>query len=1035
MSNFSEKSLVEDYIIKQLQDKGWHLVPADELERESFEEPLLINNLIRAIQRINKELNVGDEEISKVLNELNLVVSGQEGAKRILNFYKFGVPIKFEKERVIKYVQLFDFSAGEILNQVQNDNIKDEIASPLDKLGARNDAWVSNNEFLVTKQVNYSGKEKIRTDIMLYVNGIPLINIECKDPTKPGGTWFDAYKQIKDYENIVPELYKYVQIGVAAEARAKYFPIASWQDDVKKYEWREGIKDSIDATIEMLKPQKLLDIVKNFFFSRIEYGNATKVITRYMQYRAANKIVNRVLGNLAGEEDKNKGLIWHWQGSGKTLTMIFAAHKLYYNSILENPTIFFIVDRIELEEQLYTEFYSLDILRPEIIGSVDELQKVLSYDSYRGKRGIFITLIHKFRKEELNVLQKYLEKVSQDKTTIMNRQNVIAFVDEGHRTQYGLLAAQMNAILRNAFFFAMTGTPISKPKHGRDTYEQFAYLPEEPYLDRYFILESIKDGFTTKIVYQPRLEELHLKKDMLETFLEVELDEIPEFARTEVEAKTKARLNPINVFLENQTRIAQIAQDIAQHFKENVDGKFKAMIVAASRKACVYYKNELAKHLPKSYYDVVMTSERSDNEIIYGYVREAREKYDGKDYKSTLKEIIDKYKKDDFPKILIVTDMLLTGFDVPQLQVMYLDKPLKEHRLLQAIARTNRPYGDEKEAGIIIDYVGILKEFKRALEIYCKDDKADFANALNDYDSIKQEFKSLIDEISGIFGSLTQNYERSTLLKALEILTTDVQNEEQFVDKYRNLRRLFELLGPDIQKLKYFDIYKWISAIYTYYMKTVMRKASVDAYVQKFYEKTVKFVYKTTDVEKIDKELPIIAFDEEYLGKLEEKIKSKKEKAANMLFTLQRFVLVEKYKDPIYESLADHVERMIKYWAEKTKDYERIYKEGVKVVENINTLRERQRKLGFDKLEYAMLLNLETQFGEGKILIDEVKILRSELDKHMFPGWLKQVTVRKAIERTVRRFVRKFKSKHDMTLKDIDALYNKLIESVKNYGA
>jgi type I restriction enzyme R subunit len=759
MAKFDEKHLVEDYIIEQLKNVGWRFVPADQLERESYEEPLLVSTLVRCIQKVNKDSRLGDEEISKVLNELKLVTSGQEGAKRILNYYKFGVPVKFEKERVIKYVQLFDFNlpsplrlrSGQALpSPLKGEGIRGGI-SPLkgegiegrvsslkgegttslksSPLTGEDKGGGGNNEFVVTRQVYYSGRDKIRTDIMLYVNGIPLVNIECKDPTKPGVSWYDAFVQIKDYENIVPELYKYVQIGIAAESKAKYFPVVPWQDkdSVKYHEWRSiyashcekqsdeailkdeiatpsarndklekrirngGEQNSIDATIEILEPNRLLDIVKNFLFSRVEMGNATKVITRYMQYRAANKIVERVLINLRYKDEiaspsarndrggaglamteirKDKGLIWHWQGSGKTLTMIFAAHKLYYDIRLENPTIFFIVDRIELEEQLYTEFYALDIMQPEIIQSIADLQDVLKYDNYRGKRGIFITLIHKFRPDELARVQKQLEDISENRDTIMTRKNVIAFVDEGHRSQYGMLAAQMKAILKNAFAFALTGTPISKPKHGRDTYLEFAYPPDEQYLDRYFIVDSIRDGFTVKIVYQPHLEkDVHLKKDMLETFLEVELDEIPEQARSDVEEKLKQKLNPINVFLENRERIEQIAEDIASHFRENVDGKFKAMIVAASRKACVYYENALKKYLPREYFDVVMTSEHDDADIIYGHVREARERYDGKDYKSTLKKIIEKFKENEHPKILIVTDMLLTGFDVPQLQL------------------------------------------------------------------------------------------------------------------------------------------------------------------------------------------------------------------------------------------------------------------------------------------------------------------------------------------------------------------------------
>jgi len=1009
MGNFTEKSIVEDYIVQKLQEKGWRFVPANALERDSYEEPLLIPNLRRALERINKESGIGDEEINKALNELKLTGTGIEGAKRILNFYKFGIPVKFEKEKVVKYIQLFDFQSLE------------------------------NNEFIVSRQVYYYGREttclsagrrQVRTDIILYVNGIPLVNIECKNPTSLTESWYTAYRQIKDYERLVLELYKYVQIGVGAESIARYFPIVPWQDEPMTHEWHEEEKDSIDSIVEMLSRNILLDIVKNYLFYREERGEATKVITRYMQYRAANKIVNRVVKNFRGEEVKNKGLIWHWQGSGKTLTMIFAANKLYYMEELENPTIFFIVDRIELEEQLYKEFYSLDIVKPEIIGSVDELKKILQFDDYRGKRGVFITLIHKFRPEELKELYKELEEVTRYKETIMNRKNVIAFIDEGHRTQYGLLAAQMKSILKNAFFFALTGTPISKK--GRDTYLEFSYPPDEVYLDRYFITDSIRDGFTVKIAYQPRLEEkVRLKKDLLEAFLETEFEELPEDVREEIEDKVKKRLSAIKVVLENPERIKVIAKDIAEHFKENIDGKFKAMVVAGSRKACVLYKKELDKHLPPEYSEIVMTYTVDDELLIRQYAEELIARNSGKDINDIRKATVEKFKEETFPKILIVTDMLLTGFDAPILQVMYLDKPLKEHRLLQAVARTNRPYKDLKEAGLIIDYVGILKEFKKALEMY---NEEDIKLALTSFDGIREEFVILVKEILEILKEVPRNYERETLLKACEVLTTEKEKEKEFIEKYKNLRKVFELLGPDDIKLEYFEDYKWISAIYTYYMKIVIQKPPVEGYVERYYEKTVRFIHKATEIEKLETDLPIVAFDEGYLKALEERVKSRKEKAANILFTLNRLVLVERHRNPIYESLVEKVERLLELWKEKTKDYERIYKEGEIAINEIKSLSERQKSLGFSDLEYSLLLALEEKFGKDEKLLNEVRNISEELKNYMFPGWFNQPTVEKNVEREVRRFVRGLKGKYSMTLEEMDELYKKLIERVKNYG-
>ncbi|MGH7800999.1 MAG: type I restriction enzyme subunit R domain-containing protein, partial [Thermodesulfobacteriota bacterium] len=527
-------------------------------------------------------------------------------------------------------------------------------------------------------------------------------------------------------------------------------------------------------------------------------------------------------------------------------------------------------------------------------------------------------------------------------------------------------------------------------------------------------------------------KEVHLKKDMLEAFLETELEELTDGIKEYVEERIKKRLNAIKLVLENPKRIKIISEDIASHFKENIDGKFKAMVVAGSRKACAIYKEALDKHLPKQYSEVVMTYTREDEEAIVKRFKEASARYEGREYEELRKEIRESFVEAEFPKILIVTDMLLTGFDAPILQVMYLDKPLKEHRLLQAIARTNRPFKDLKEAGIVIDYVGILKEFKKAFEMYSEED---IKGALFNYDSVREEFTNLIKEISEILDSVPKNYERETLLKAVEILTSDEEKGKEFIEKYKNLRKTFELLGPNEIKVEYFEDYKWLSAIYIYYMKVVMQKPVYEEYVQRYYDKTVRFIHKTTEIEKLEKELPEIAFDENYLKALEEKVKSRKEKAANILFTLNRLVLVERHRNPIYESLVDRVERLLEMWKEKSRDYERIYREGARVYGEISSLSERQRALGFSDLEYSVLLSLEEKLGKGEELAKEVKSLSKGLKNYMFSGWVNQTTVRKDVERDVRRFARVIKKKQNLSLTEMDSLYEKLIENVKNYGA
>ncbi|MHB1377605.1 MAG: type I restriction endonuclease, partial [Candidatus Humimicrobiaceae bacterium] len=258
---FTEKSLVEDYIIDKLKEKGWRFVNADSLERVSYEEPLLISSLSRNIGAINEKSGIGNEDINKVINILKLTGTGVEGAKSILNYYKFGIPIKFEKEKTVKYVELFDF---------QN---------------------TGNNEFIVSRQVYYQGRDFIRVDIVLYINGIPVSNIECKNPLIVSENWHTAYKQIIDYKNTIPELYKYIQIGVAAEATARYFPVVTWKEEILTSMWRCEGKDAIDSTVEMLSCSTILDIIQNYIFLRTEREEASKIMCRYMQYAASNKIV------------------------------------------------------------------------------------------------------------------------------------------------------------------------------------------------------------------------------------------------------------------------------------------------------------------------------------------------------------------------------------------------------------------------------------------------------------------------------------------------------------------------------------------------------------------------------------------------------------------------------------------------------------------------------------------------------------------------------------------------------------------------
>ncbi len=1006
--SFKEKNIVEDYFAGELKKLGWTPVLSSDLPRESFEEPLLLIILDRKLKEINADLNIGPEEIKQTINELKFKTSGQQGIKDVLDFFKFGVPIKHEKERVVQYVQIFDYKN------------------------------VPNNEFTVSRQVRFqNGDNFIKADIVLYVNGIPLVIVECKNPAALSTDWLTAYRQIKtDYEPKVPELFKYMQIGFAVETLAKYFPIVPWREDAQIYEWKEEGKNSVDSALAMLRPDVLLDILRNFLFFRIENGAATKVMTRYMQYRAANKMAARVSDNMAGRSDKNKGLIWHWQGSGKTLAMIFAAFKIRLMRGMANPTIFFVVDRDELQEQLQNELNAVG-LKPFLIDSAQKLKDVISHDDFRGRRDILLTLIHKFRPGEMDELVKELAK---SEHSLRGRKNVVAFIDEGHRSQYGTLAGQMEQILKNAFMFAFTGTPIAKGG-GRNTYKEFSYPPDERFLDKYFITDSMADKFTVQIAYEPHLEkDVHLKKDELDAFVNSQLEEIPEDIRDTVETGVRRRLDAITIHLENPERISKTAKDIAEHFVQNVDGRFKAIVVACSRKACVHYKKELDKHFPGSYSEIVMSFTPEDNKdpdkkIIADYAVELLARNRGKDIERIRKESVASFKEEEFPKILIVTEMLLTGFDAPILQTLYLDKPLREHRLLQTIARTNRPYKGLKEAGLIVDYVGILKDFKRAFAMYTEED---LKNILSTTGDLKKEFICAVKEALSFFSGLEKKFDRPALLKAVEVLTADVDDKDvgkSFIEKYRKMRRLFELLGPEDLKLEYLSDYRWLTGVYLYYTKEALKTADdTEIMIEKYFRRTVDKIYSATEISEINKNLPQISFDEKYFEKLSQKINSKEEKAANIVFTLNKFVLVDKQHNPIYISIAEKVQALIDKWRQKNKDYELIFKEGSDIVADIDKLKLRQKELNFSDLEYSILLVMERELGAKKELIEDVRQITSAIEKEMFRGWVLHSTARHNIERELRVFLRKVKVKYEIPYEKLDGMFSVLKESISEYG-
>jgi len=993
MMKMLEKKLIEDWVIEKLKERGWDYVEAEKLNRLSFDEPLLIEIFKRKIKEINKDVELTESDLKAVINKLKYSSTNQNGHKEILRYFKYGVPIKTEKEKIVKEIQIFDYKNFE------------------------------NNNFIVTNQFRFSGRENIRLDILLFVNGVPLVNIECKNPYTDKRNYYDAYKQIKRYEKIAPELYKYIQIGIGFAEVVKYFPIVPWLDDVNQAIWKwEGYEED-EAIFEMLKPETLLDILKNFIFIREFKGEMTKVIARYMQYRATNKIYQRVMDNLNGKTNKNKGLIWHWQGSGKTLTMIFSAYKLYFE--LGKPTIFFIVDRKDLEKQFDDELKALDLgkLDYEKIESINALSEVLTHDNYKGKRGSFLTLIHKFNLEE-----EFLLNELEEKGEIKERKDIICFLDEVHRTQYGKLALKMKNVLKNAFFFGFTGTPISYID--RNTYKEFGYIDEkEFYLDKYFIDEAEKDGFIVPLIYELRKEKIRLKDEDLEWYLEqIDVEDISDEAELKVlKEEVKRKINEIKLFLENPKEIEEICQDLATHFKENFDGKYKGLIVTGSRKACVRYKRILDKYLPPEYTELVMTFTQNDEEEIEEYRKELINRFQINDTDEIILKIRDKFEKEENPKLLIVTEMLITGFDEPKLGVLYLHKLLKNHRLLQTIARVNRPYL-EKVAGLIVDYVGIFKYLRKAFKVYLDEDVRVIEKKIINKEDAFDEFIKNFEEIKKIFEGIKMDFEKSSFDDALKILKKE-EVGDKFITLYKNLRKWYEILAPDEKMIHYLKDYKWLTAIYEYYKKLI-RPEIDESKLEKYFQRTINLIHDLIEVLEIRKRTPAL-LDLNYIKSLKEANLTKEQKTIGIIYAL-RYICIINRRNPIYKSIAEKVKELIKRWQEDQISIDELDFEVNQLLDYLDEKEEEKQKTSLNEIEFGIKLILEKNEKIKKEEVEKIaKEIYEKIKSNLFKDWSKNPVMLKEISRKIREYLAGKRKDYDLNYEEFDKLHKEIFEFLK----
>lgn len=695
---------------------------------------------------------------------------------------------------------------------------------------------LAQNQYIVTQQFIYrAGPTERRADLVLLVNGLPLVLIEAKTPVKKCISWVDGAVQVHDdYEKFVPELFVCNVFSVATEGKAYHYgsiglPVKDWGPwhlDGNGEDGQHHPLKSLKLSAEsMLRPHVVLDILGSFtLFATDKKKRRIKIICRYQQYEAANKIVERVLAGYP-----RKGLIWHFQGSGKSLLMVFAAQKLRMHAGLKNPTVLIVVDRIDLDTQITGTFTGADIPNLEKADTREKLQQLLAQDV----RKIIITTIFKF---------------GEATGSLNDRSNIIALVDEAHRTQEGDLGRKMREALPNAFLFGLTGTPINRAD--RNTFYAFgADEDEKGYMSRYGFEESIRDGATLKLHFEPRLIDLHIDKAALDAAYKDLTGGLSDLDKDNL-AKTAAKMA---VLVKTPERIRKICEDIVEHFQTKVEPNgFKGQIVTFDRESCLLFKAELDKLLPPEATDIVMSVQASDKKehpeyAVYDRSRDEEER------------LLDRFRDPADPlKLIIVTAKLLTGFDAPILQAMYLDKPLRDHTLLQAICRVNRTYSEQKTHGLIVDYLGIFDDVAAALEFDDQSVKQVVSNIQELKDKLPEAMQKCLAFFSGCDRSL-QGYEG--LIAAQQCLPNN-EVRDNFAAEYSVLNKIWEALSPDTVLGLFEKDYKWLSQVY----QSVQPSSGHGKLIwHSLGAKTIELIHQNVHVEAVRDDLDTLVLDADLL--------------------------------------------------------------------------------------------------------------------------------------------------------------------------
>ena len=988
---FNEQNSVEHFIIHQLtginlnavhgnmvkedsvdyDSVKWKYVQADILQRD-ITDVFVEKELVEALCRLNPDIAAHPDKAHEVIhklrailitvNNVGLVRANEEFSRWLRN--EVTLPIGKNNEHVV--IRLIDFETPK------------------------------NNSFILSNQFKIRARETKIPDIAMFVNGIPLVIGEAKTPVRPAVSWLDGAHDIHVvYENSVPQLFVPNVFSFATEGKELYIggvrtPLEFWspwrlEDDKDDLSHFIGLHDIAKQLTHLLKPTTLLDILQYYtVYATNSKKKKIKVVCRYQQYEGANAIVDRVKDGLI-----KKGLIWHFQGSGKSLLMLFAAQKLRKQQDLHNPTVMIVVDRVDLDTQITATFNTAEVPNMITTDSIRELHKLLEHDT----RKIIITMVHKFK----------------DAYPDMNkRDNIIVMVDEAHRTQEGDLGRKMRSALPNAFLFGLTGTPINKAD--KNTF--WAFGAEEDsggYMSRYTFQESIRDNATLPLHFEPRLPDYHIDREGLDIAFKELANDLTEEDRNKLSQKAAK----MTVFLKSPERVKTIVADIVEHFKLHVEPELlKAMIVTPDRYACIQYKEELDKLLnPESSEVVISTSANDDFDFKQKWAMD----------KDQQEKVIERYNDTDSPlKFLIVTAKLLTGFDAPILQTMYLDKSLKDHTLLQAICRTNRLFPN-KSFGRVVDYFGVFDDTAKALGFDEESVKKVITNLQILLDKLPEYMEKCLAHFPGIDRSIS-GFEG--LQAAQDCINTN-EKRDSFAKDFSSLTKLWEALSPDQALNQYEKDYKWLSQVYI-----SVKPASDDNGRLLWHAlgaQTTTLIHEHIHVTGINRDMEEMILDADVIDNL---MVSKDSKEAEKVLKILLGRLNRPGGNPLFknlserlEALRDKAERGLISSIEFIKELCQIAKETLQAEKQV-TSTEEQKSAKTALTELFLELKTDTTPAIVERIVNDideiVRVVR-------FDGWQNSTVGEREVKRELRKILW---TKYQ--IKDED-LYVRAYEYIKEY--